>query len=50
MRVELLHIVENIVAKGDVARNERFLLLPQRFQNSSAVDALESVCMWVVGL
>ena len=49
MRVESLNIVENIVAKGEIARNEQFLLLPQRCQKLSAAEASESVCMWDVG-
>ena len=30
--------VENIVGKGEIARYEQFLLLPQCFQNQSVVD------------
>ena len=32
MRVQLLNRVENIVAKGEIARFEQFLLLSQCFQ------------------
>ena len=39
MRNVLLKRVENIVAKGEIARSEQFLLLPQCFQKSSAADA-----------
>ena len=31
MRVELLNRVENIVAKGEIARNEQFLLFAKTF-------------------
>ena len=37
--------VENIVAKGEIAHHEQFLLLPQCFQKSSASEAWESVYM-----
>ena len=37
--------VENIVAKGEIARFEQFLLLTQCFQMSSAAEASESVYM-----
>ena len=37
--------VENIVAKGEVAHDEQFLLLPQYFQKSSAAEASENICM-----
>ena len=33
--------VENFVAKGAIARYERWLLLPQCFQKLSAADAVE---------
>ena len=35
---ELSDFVENIVAKGEIARSEQFLLLPQCFQNLFVVD------------
>ena len=38
--------VENILAKGEVARFEQFLLLSQCFQKSSAAEASERVFMW----
>ena len=46
MRVYLLKRVENIVAKGEIARFEQFLLLSRCFQKSSAAETSESVCMW----
>ena len=46
MEVSFLNRVDNIVAKGEIAHYEQFLLLPQGCQNSSAADASESVCMW----
>ena len=30
--------VENIVGKGEIARNEQFLLFPQCFQNTNSAD------------
>ena len=38
--------VENIVAKGEIARFEQFLLLSKCFQKSSAADASKCVYMW----
>ena len=40
---------ENIVTKGEIAHYERFLLLPQCFQELSAAVVLESIYMrqWV---
>ena len=35
MKVKPLHRVENIVAKGEIAGVEQFLLLSQCFQNAS---------------
>ena len=40
-----LNRVKNIVAKGEIAQYEKFLLLLQCFQKSSAAEASESVCM-----
>ena len=37
--------LENIIAKGEIAHYEQFLLLPKCFQKSSAAEASESVCM-----
>ena len=37
--------VENIVAKGEIAHYEQFLLLQHCFQKSSAAEASESVYM-----
>ena len=39
MGIPLPHRVENIVEKGEIARNEQFLLFPQCFQKLSVVDA-----------
>ena len=39
MAIQLSHLVENIVEKGDIARYEQFVLFPQCFQNLSVVDA-----------
>ena len=41
----LLEKVKNIVAKGEIARFEQFLLLANFFQRSSAAEASESVFM-----
>ena len=38
----LLERVENIVAKGEIACFDKFLLLPQSFQTSSAADTSTS--------
>ena len=37
--LQLSDRVENIVGKGEIARNEQFPLFPQCFQNLSVVDA-----------
>ena len=37
--------VENIVANGEIACFEQFLLFPQCFQKQSAAEASESVYM-----
>ena len=47
MKVQLLSRVENIVANGEIAHYEPFLLLPQYFQKSSAAEASEKVCLYV---
>ena len=39
MKIVLLNKVENIVAKGEMACFEQFLLLSQCFQNVSAAKA-----------
>ena len=45
MRVKLLKRVENIVARGEIARFEQFLLFPQCCQKTSAADASKtSIC------
>ena len=36
-------IIGDIVAKGEIAPNEQFLILLQRYQNSFAVDALKPI-------
>ena len=46
MRVYSLNRVEHIVAKGEIAHHEQFLLLPQCFQKSSASNAPECDCKW----
>ena len=38
--------VENIVANGEIARFEQFLLLPQCFQKSSAADVSKCIFKW----
>ena len=40
--IQLSVWVENIVWKGEIARHEQFLLLPQWFQKQSVVDELMS--------
>ena len=37
--IQLSACVENIVEKGEIARNEQFLLFPQCFQKLSVADA-----------
>ena len=37
-------LIINIVAKGEIAQYEQFLLLPQYFSKSTVKDALECVC------
>ena len=44
--LKLLEGVENIVANGEIARFEQFLLLSQCFQKSTDVEASECVYMW----
>ena len=34
------------MAKGEIAHDEQFLLLPQCFQQLSDVELSESVCIW----
>ena len=36
--------VETILTKGEIAKIEQFVLLPQWFQKLLAADASESVC------
>ena len=47
--IEIFHRYENIVAKEGKLFYEQFLLLPQRFQMTSATVASELVCSWVKG-
>ena len=42
----LLKRVEIIVAKGEIAHYEQFILLPQWFQKWSPAEASESVYIW----
>ena len=46
MKGQLLNKVDNIVAKGETDNFEQFILLPQCFQKSSALEVHISVCMW----
>ena len=39
MGIQLSDLIENIVGKGEIARYEQFLLVPQCFQKLSVVDA-----------
>ena len=39
MGIQLSDLVENIVGKEEIARNEQFLLYPQSFQKLSVDDA-----------
>ena len=39
------YVVENIVANGEFAQYEQFLLLPQYFPMPSAANAPKCVCM-----
>ena len=39
MGIQLSDLVENIVGKEEIARNEQFLLFPSCFQKLSVVDA-----------
>ena len=45
MEIQLSDLVENIVGKGEIARNEQFLLFPQCFQKLSVVDTPKWVTM-----
>ena len=46
IKVYLLFKVENIMAKGEIACFEQFLLFSQCFQMSSAAEGSKSVYMW----
>ena len=39
MGIQLSDLVDNIVGKEEIARDEQFLLFPQCFQKLSVVDA-----------
>ena len=45
MGLQLSDWVENIVGKGEIARQEQFLLFPQCFQKLSVVDVSKWVSM-----
>ena len=38
--------VENTVGKGEIARNEQFLLFPQCFQKACFPEASKGVIVW----
>ena len=38
--------VENTVGKGEIARNEQFLLFPQCFQKTCTIDTLKPGLVW----
>ena len=38
--------IENTVGKGEIARNEQFLLFPQCFQNTCMVDMQKQGLVW----
>ena len=38
--------VENTVGKGEIARNEQFLLYPQCFQKTCFLEASKGVIVW----
>ena len=38
--------VKNTVGKGEIARNEQFLLFPQRFQKTCFPEASKGVIVW----
>ena len=40
----MMHIVQNIEAKGEIGQHEQFLLLSQCFQTLSAADSSECIC------
>ena len=45
MGIRLSDCVKNIVGKGEIARNEQFLLFPQCFQKLFVADASKRVSM-----
>ena len=42
IRILVSDLVENIVGKEEIARNEQFLLFPQCFQKLSVVDVIDA--------
>ena len=46
MKETLLKKVKNIVVKGEIVHYEQYLFLSHCYQNASAAEASESVCMW----
>ena len=38
--------IENTVGKGEIARNEQFLLFPQRFQKTYTTDTYKPRLVW----
>ena len=46
MKKYLLNKVENIVAKGEIAHNRQFFLLPQYFQKLTPIEVSDIVYMW----
>ena len=49
MGIQLYDRVDNIAGKGEITRNEQFLIFPQCFQKLSAVDASNEY-LWSKGL
>ena len=45
MQIQFSDWVENIVEKGEIARNEQFFLFPQCFQKLSVVEVSNWVSM-----
>ena len=43
MGIQVSDCIENIVGKGEIARNEQFLLFPKCYQKLSVVDASKCV-------
>ena len=49
MGIRSSSLIENIVGKEEIARNEQFLLFPRCFQKLSVVDA-QNEYLWSKGL